>query len=66
MPKKDDDPCDIVRQKTGTTFECCSSCHDDWEELDIEMCYVTIDSRELHVCCSACWAYRKSQEPLKS
>ncbi len=47
------DPCDIARRKTGVAFTCCPSCHDDWDEFDYEMCYVTVDGQELHVCCRA-------------
>lgn len=34
-------------------LEHCDSCHEDWEELGIEMCTsaVTLEGEDTHVCC---------------
>lgn len=53
--------CDELRGRFDLTFNCCGSCHDDWETIDYEACYVTIDSAEWHVCCAAAAAYRAKQ-----
>lgn len=34
---------------------CCSSCHDDWDEFDYEMCHLEPEGQsnvEAHICCA--------------
>lgn len=46
------------------TNNCCSTCHDDWLELDYEACF--IEDLGLHVCCKAKEWYIKQHPESKS
>ena len=32
-------------------YQCCVSCHEDWEDLDVEMIYLEFKGKAFHVCC---------------
>jgi len=47
---------------------CCDSCHDDWEEFDMEMCLLEPEGRsnvEAHVCCNISRAIDDTDAPLR-
>lgn len=54
------DPCNFIRQQPGViAFQCCPSCHDDYDGSGYEMCYVMIDGTDYHVCCIAARAWQE-------
>lgn len=46
--------------KIGVKYNCCNSCHEDWEEYGYEMSWRTIGEYDYHVCCNA-----PSEEEIK-
>lgn len=38
--------------------QCCSSCHYDSDDLDMEMCHVTVEGKEYEVCCACAIAVK--------
>ena len=43
---------ELYREK-GIYYQCCESCHEDWEDFGIEMRFLKVDDEEFHVCCRA-------------
>jgi hypothetical protein len=39
--------------------ECCESCHQDWEDYNIEMSIFEFNENEYHVCCKVKDAFLK-------
>lgn len=51
----------------GVPSNCCDSCHDDWEEYDMEMFYLedsALPDVEAHICCGTARAIDSIDEPL--
>lgn len=41
---------DLYKEK-GVSYDCCNSCHEDWEDFGIQMNFIEVDGVEYHVCC---------------
>ena len=59
--------CLDINERFKLNTYCCSSCHED-EELGYEMCSISIDGEDVHVCCRIANAYddKKTEEAKES
>lgn len=44
--------CKDIRAWFDGVPECCSSCHEDEDEMDIPLCEVEIEGETAYVCCT--------------